>query len=80
MGELDTKPFQSACKQKFSAGEAAFKSAELSSIWEERIKDPHWHPFKMVIVGEEPQVCQSSSSLKYYHIFSFHHVRELILC
>ncbi|RWR76721.1 factor of DNA methylation 5-like protein [Cinnamomum micranthum f. kanehirae] len=55
MGELDTKPFQSACKQKFSAGEAAFKSAELSSIWEERIKDPHWHPFKMVIVGEEPQ-------------------------
>ncbi|KAE8678910.1 Factor of DNA methylation 4 [Hibiscus syriacus] len=48
MGELDIKPFQTAAKRKYSAREADEKSAELCSLWQEYLRDPSWHPFKII--------------------------------
>ncbi|XP_061998379.1 protein INVOLVED IN DE NOVO 2 [Rosa rugosa] len=54
MGELDNKPFQEAMrrKYKYNVEEAEEKASELCSLWEEYLKDPDWHPFKVVPVKE----------------------------
>ncbi|XP_021910273.1 protein INVOLVED IN DE NOVO 2-like [Carica papaya] len=51
MGELDNKPFLIALKRKYNEEEAEERASELCSLWEEYLKDPDWHPFK-VIKGE----------------------------
>ncbi|KAG9454702.1 hypothetical protein H6P81_007606 [Aristolochia fimbriata] len=57
MGELDQKPFQAACRRMFDGEEADIKAVELLSLWHEEIKDPIWHPFKIVKVhGSERQM------------------------
>ncbi|XP_023904334.1 factor of DNA methylation 4 [Quercus suber] len=48
MGELDTKPFLTAMKRKASNEEAAQKAIELCSQWEDYLRDPSWHPFKII--------------------------------
>ncbi|XP_065877317.1 factor of DNA methylation 4-like [Euphorbia lathyris] len=48
MGELDSRPFHAAAKRKFSAIEADTKAAELCSLWDEYLRDPNWHPFKVI--------------------------------
>ncbi|XP_020086477.1 factor of DNA methylation 1-like [Ananas comosus] len=48
MGELDEKPFQNACKRKYQDEEAAIKAAELCSNWQEELKKPAWHPYKII--------------------------------
>ncbi|KAF5189451.1 Factor of dna methylation, partial [Thalictrum thalictroides] len=48
MGELDDKPFQKVCKQRFPTKVAAIKAAELCSMWQEHIRNPEWFPFKVV--------------------------------
>nr|GME00668.1 factor of DNA methylation 4-like [Ipomoea batatas] len=53
MGELDAKPFIHAAKQKYSKEEAPGKALELCSLWEDHLRDPHWHPFKVVKNGEQ---------------------------
>nr|GMD73468.1 factor of DNA methylation 1 [Ipomoea batatas] len=53
MGELDAKPFIRAAKQKYSKEEAPGKALELCSLWEDQLRDPHWHPFKVVKNGEQ---------------------------
>ncbi|XVE59257.1 hypothetical protein DITRI_Ditri05aG0031500 [Diplodiscus trichospermus] len=53
LGELDIKPFQTAAKRKYSAAEAAEKSAELCSLWQEYLRDPNWHPFKILTDKED---------------------------
>ncbi|KAF9617211.1 hypothetical protein IFM89_035093 [Coptis chinensis] len=53
MGELDSKPFQESCKRKYSADEADEKALVLCSQWEEYLKDPDWHPFKIIQVKED---------------------------
>lgn len=54
MGELDGKPFMNWSKLKY--GSAQFeKAVELCSLWEDYLRDPSWHPYKVVMVGEEPQ-------------------------
>ncbi|XP_062192613.1 factor of DNA methylation 1-like isoform X2 [Phragmites australis] len=50
MGELDEKPFLVACKRRYG-DDAEMKAAELCSMWQEHLKDPNWHPFKMVTIG-----------------------------
>ncbi|CAI9108601.1 OLC1v1008247C3 [Oldenlandia corymbosa var. corymbosa] len=52
MGELDEKPFHIAVKRKFPGKQAAVKVAELSSLWENHLRDPDWHPYKVVMDGE----------------------------
>uniref|UniRef100_A0A0D9X4I4 Factor of DNA methylation 1-5/IDN2 domain-containing protein n=1 Tax=Leersia perrieri TaxID=77586 RepID=A0A0D9X4I4_9ORYZ len=51
MGELDEKPFLTACKQRYSVNEAEIKALEFCSEWQEHLKDANWHPFKMVTRG-----------------------------
>ncbi|XP_058787482.1 protein INVOLVED IN DE NOVO 2-like [Vicia villosa] len=54
MGELDTEPFLEAMKQRYNEEEAEDKATELCSLWEEYLKDPDWHPFKVVMIdGKE---------------------------
>ncbi|KAF0926301.1 hypothetical protein E2562_022119 [Oryza meyeriana var. granulata] len=59
MGELDEKPFQNACRRKYGNDDYETKSAELVSNWQEEIKKPSWHPFKIVTVdGEDKEVVE----------------------
>nr|GMD30591.1 factor of DNA methylation 1 [Ipomoea batatas]GMD33886.1 factor of DNA methylation 1 [Ipomoea batatas]GMD37380.1 factor of DNA methylation 1 [Ipomoea batatas]GMD38833.1 factor of DNA methylation 1 [Ipomoea batatas] len=53
MGEIDQKPFQNTCKQRYSSEEADVKALELCSLWQEKVKDPNWHPFRMITIHEK---------------------------
>ncbi|GAB4828126.1 hypothetical protein Ancab_035041 [Ancistrocladus abbreviatus] len=46
MGEVDHKPFEDACLKKFCSREREEKAAELCSLWQEKVHDANWHPFK----------------------------------
>lgn len=48
MGELDERPFHAACKKKYVGPGAEEKAVKLCSLWEDRLRDPNWHPFKIV--------------------------------
>ena len=61
MGKLDIKPFVEAAKRKFSDevnenattkkffyDEVQSKAIEWHSMWDECLRDPSWHPFKVV--------------------------------
>ncbi|XP_042066191.1 factor of DNA methylation 1-like [Salvia splendens] len=48
MGELDEKGFKNACKQRYPLEEADIKAVELCSLWQEKLKNPEWHPFRVV--------------------------------
>ncbi|RDY13499.1 Factor of DNA methylation 2, partial [Mucuna pruriens] len=50
MGELDPKPFQDFCLQKYPGEQWQEISAKLCSLWEENLKDPTWHPLKKIVV------------------------------
>ncbi|XP_059626605.1 factor of DNA methylation 4-like [Cornus florida] len=52
MGELDEKPFYTAAKTKHSDEEALEKAVELCSLWEDYLRDPSWHPYKIITVKE----------------------------
>ena len=64
MGELDEKPFVLSCKQRYGE-DAEMKAAEFVSLWQEHLKDPNWHPFKIVTTGSTTEVCP----MKQMHIF-----------
>lgn len=55
MGELDSKPFLEAMKRKYNNEEAEDRASEICSLWEEYLKDPDWHPFKVVMVDGKHQ-------------------------
>ncbi|XP_061363726.1 protein INVOLVED IN DE NOVO 2-like [Gastrolobium bilobum] len=55
MGELDTRPFLQAMKKKYNEEEAEDRASELCSLWEEYLKDPDWHPFKIIVIEGEHQ-------------------------
>ena len=57
MGQLDNSAFRIASKRRYPEEMAECKAAELCSLWEEYIKDPQWHPFKMIEVKGEHKVC-----------------------
>ncbi|CAN1338415.1 Factor of DNA methylation 3 [Linum perenne] len=52
MGELNGKPFLQAMMRKYNMEEAEAMAAELCSLWGEYLKDPDWHPFKVVTTEE----------------------------
>ena len=62
MGQLDTKAFHAACKQKFPESWEE-KSAIFSSKWEEELRDPEWHPFQIISVDSKFKVCIHSCAL-----------------
>lgn len=57
MGELDIRPFLEAMKIKYNNEDAEDRASELCSLWEEYIRDPDWHPFKITIIEGKHQVC-----------------------
>lgn len=56
MGELDEKPFQHACRRKYGNSDYHAKAAELASSWQEELKKPSWHPFKVIQDNGEDKV------------------------
>ncbi|XP_026439510.1 factor of DNA methylation 4-like isoform X1 [Papaver somniferum] len=55
MGELELKPFYDMCKRKYCSDEANVKAVEICTSWEACLRDPHWHPFKIIEVGNNLQ-------------------------
>ncbi|XP_031108827.1 protein INVOLVED IN DE NOVO 2 [Ipomoea triloba] len=55
MGELDSKPFQEAMSKKYGEMDADDRASELCSLWEEYLRDPGWHPIKVVTVDGKPK-------------------------
>nr|DAD39561.1 TPA_asm: hypothetical protein HUJ06_013884 [Nelumbo nucifera] len=62
LGDLDDKPFFKAVKHKRSGKMEEEKSFDLSkkaidlwSLWDRRIRDAQWHPFKIIKVGGKHQ-------------------------
>ncbi|XP_035541464.1 factor of DNA methylation 4-like [Juglans regia] len=49
MGKLDIIPFTTATMRKFPQEEAAEKAMVLHSQWEDYLRDPSWHPFKIIV-------------------------------
>uniref|UniRef100_A0A0E0MRA9 Factor of DNA methylation 1-5/IDN2 domain-containing protein n=1 Tax=Oryza rufipogon TaxID=4529 RepID=A0A0E0MRA9_ORYRU len=53
MGELDERPFHLACKRRHRDDDPGGKAAMLISYWQEELKNPSWHPFKIIQVDGE---------------------------
>ncbi|TVU19265.1 hypothetical protein EJB05_35404 [Eragrostis curvula] len=66
MGELDSKAFTNVFRKRLSKEEAEVTSAIICSKWQEEIKNPNWHPFKVVTVdGKETEVlCEDDKKLQ----------------
>ncbi|KAG5565083.1 hypothetical protein RHGRI_001091 [Rhododendron griersonianum] len=54
MGDLDSKPFYIAAKRKYGK-EADSKAMELCSLWDAYLRDPNWHPFKIIRGSDEEE-------------------------
>ena len=61
MGELDLKAFGDACRKRSSKEDAEVKSAMLCSEWQEEIRNPNWHPFRVKVVDGKEMVWPSIS-------------------
>ena len=66
MGELDEKPFLNTCKQRFSLEEANVQAYTLVYLWQDNLKKPEWHPFKIVEVEGETLVCLLNILLSFH--------------
>ncbi|KAK7300722.1 hypothetical protein RJT34_11571 [Clitoria ternatea] len=55
MGELDIRPFLETMKKRYNGEEAEERASELCSLWEECLKDPDWHPFKITTIDGKHQ-------------------------
>ncbi|KAF3450961.1 hypothetical protein FNV43_RR07050 [Rhamnella rubrinervis] len=55
MGDLDQKPFLNTCSQRFPRDEAQLQASTLCSLWQEHLKNPDWHPFKIIHDNGSPQ-------------------------
>ena len=57
MGQLDGKPFLEFFTRRYNEEEAEERASELCSLWEEYLKDPDWHPFKVITIdGKETEI------------------------
>ncbi|CAI9297946.1 unnamed protein product [Lactuca saligna] len=52
MGELDANPFIIAAKKRCLSEKEAEDAVKFVSMWEDHLRDPNWHPFKVIIIGE----------------------------
>lgn len=52
MADLDTKPATQRMPSINFSERVAEKAMEVGSLWEENLRDPSWHPFK-IIMDEE---------------------------
>ncbi|GAA0175003.1 endoribonuclease [Lithospermum erythrorhizon] len=56
MGLLDEKSFTIAAKRKYSNKEVDVNAMMLCSLWQEHLRDPSWHPFKIIESGDKAVV------------------------
>ncbi|KAL6972888.1 hypothetical protein U1Q18_027064 [Sarracenia purpurea var. burkii] len=65
MGELEMKPFQNACKERYLPSDVEIKALELCSLWQERMKNPDWHPFKIIALegGNHQEIINEDDEL-----------------
>ncbi|CAN4098834.1 unnamed protein product [Withania somnifera] len=52
MGELNEKPFHTAARKMYNSDEAAEKAVEVCSLWEDHLRDPNWHPYRVIQKGQ----------------------------
>nr|TKW15553.1 hypothetical protein SEVIR_5G245100v2 [Setaria viridis] len=65
MRELDLKAFSKACRKKCSEEDAEVTAAFLCSKWEAEIKNPDWHPFRIVMAdGKEMEIIEDDAKLR----------------
>ncbi|KAI3514139.1 hypothetical protein L1887_12458 [Cichorium endivia] len=50
MGELDEKPFIVSAKRRCLSEEDAIR---IACLWADHLRDPSWHPFKVITIGGE---------------------------
>lgn len=63
MGEVDQYPFQEMCLQMKIPGEDwQDNAAKICSRWQEQVKDPLWHPFKIDSLNGISRVCLTLST------------------
>ncbi|KAL3523832.1 hypothetical protein ACH5RR_016666 [Cinchona calisaya] len=64
MGEIDDHPFKAAClREQTSGNKWKVKSLELTSLWQAKVNDPNWHPFKnMLKEGKCQEVVDAEDS------------------
>ncbi|KAI3809055.1 hypothetical protein L1987_25022 [Smallanthus sonchifolius] len=55
MGELENKPFLDAMKRKYGDMDGEDRASEMCSLWEEYLRDPNWHPFKVLTANGKSQ-------------------------
>ncbi|XP_020577816.1 factor of DNA methylation 1-like [Phalaenopsis equestris] len=57
MGALDVKAFQAIFEKYLPSEDAKFQGTLLCSEWEEHLRNPEWHPFKVIMVnGKEQEI------------------------
>lgn len=56
MGELDAKPFIIAAKKRSLSEKEAEDAVKFAAMWEDHLRDPNWHPFKVITIGDECKV------------------------
>ena len=56
MGEIDEKVFLAESKRRFTADEALLKASEGCTLWQDNLKDPSWHPFRIVEINGKAEV------------------------
>ncbi|KAL5226852.1 hypothetical protein ABZP36_015117 [Zizania latifolia] len=65
MGELDLEAVSNACRKKSSEEDPEVTAAILCSKWEAEIKNPDWHPFRVVLVdGQEKEIIEDDAKLR----------------
>ncbi|VAI92679.1 unnamed protein product [Triticum turgidum subsp. durum] len=66
MGDLDLKSFTIACKRKMAKEDAEVTASILCSKWEDEIRNPEWHPFKVVMDGGKAKeiLCEDDEKLR----------------
>ena len=70
MGEIDDKAFKNACKKRYPQSpteEADLKAVELVSLWQEKVKNLEWHPFRVVEDDKGNAKVDSLKSLIWIH-------------
>ncbi|KAL1564047.1 factor of DNA methylation 1-like [Salvia divinorum] len=48
IGELDHDVFINELVMRMPPGDIVIKGIELCTLWQEKIKDPHWYPFQII--------------------------------